>query len=212
MPSRSAVLIHGDILYVGTDNGVDNKGPVYPEGPSLIALNKRTGQLVARDDARIVAGVFHGQWSSPSLGKVGDKHLIFFGGGNGVVLRLRGPGGRAAATRGAEMRLVLDRNPPQYRLRDGKPIDYWDGSVRMSDDNKNDGTYVGPSEIIATPVFYKNRVYVAIGQDPTHGRGRGMLNCIDATGHGDISRTGKIWTYDQIDRSLSTVAIAGGLL
>ena len=39
-----------------------------------------------------------------------------------------------------------------------------------------------------------------------------MLTCIDATKSGDISQTGKIWSYDQIDRSLSTVSIVGGLL
>ena len=39
-----------------------------------------------------------------------------------------------------------------------------------------------------------------------------MLTCIDATKTGDITHTGKLWTYDGIDRSISTVAIADGLL
>ncbi len=51
----------------------------------------------------------------------------------------------------------------------------------------------GPSEINATPVFYKNRVYVAIGQDPEHGEGVGHLVCVDATKTGDITKTGMIW-------------------
>ena len=111
------------------------------------------------------------------------------------------------------MRRSCDCNPLQYRFRDGKPIDYWSGDARStSSANKNDGQFIGPSEIIATPVFYKNRVYVAIGQDPMHGRGHGMLNCIDATKTGDISKAGKIWTFDKLDRSLSTVSIADGLL
>ena len=65
----------------------------------------------------------------------------------------------------------------------------------------------GPSEINATPVFYKNRVYVAVGQDPEHGEGVGNLTCIDATGSGDITKTGKLWSYDKIHRSISTVSI-----
>ena len=85
-------------------------------------------------------------------------------------------------------------------------------NTQTGDDNQDDGQYIGPSEIIATPVFDKNRVYVAIGQDPTHGRGRGMLSCIDATKTGDISKTGKVWTFDGLDRTLSTVSIANGLL
>ena len=35
----------------------------------------------------------------------------------------------------------------------------------------------GPSEINATPVFWKNRIYTAVGQDPEHGEGVGRLVC-----------------------------------
>jgi outer membrane protein assembly factor BamB len=65
----------------------------------------------------------------------------------------------------------------------------------------------GPSEINATPVFYKNRVYVAVGQDPEHGEGIGILSCIDATKTGDITQTGKIWSFDKLHRSISSVSI-----
>jgi outer membrane protein assembly factor BamB len=78
--------------------------------------------------------------------------------------------------------------------------------------NSNDGTFVGPSEFVGTPVFLNNRVYVALGRDPEHGRGRGALQCIDATQTGDITTTGKLWTYQGLDRSLSTVSIADGLV
>ena len=62
----------------------------------------------------------------------------------------------------------------------------------------------GPSEINATPVFYKNRVYVAIGQDPEHGEGVGRLVCVDATKTGDITKTGRsIWDFKEIHRSIS---------
>jgi len=70
----------------------------------------------------------------------------------------------------------------------------------------------GPSEVIATPVFYHNRVYVPIGQDPEHGEGQGNFSCIDITKTGDITRAGTIWSYDKIHRSLSTPAIANGLV
>ena len=70
----------------------------------------------------------------------------------------------------------------------------------------------GPSEVIGTPVCYENRVYVTIGQDPLHGSGVGCVTCIDATKTGDISKSGKIWEFRDIDRSLSTVSIADGLL
>jgi outer membrane protein assembly factor BamB len=54
---------------------------------------------------------------------------------------------------------------------------------------------------------------VAVGQDPEHGEGVGILNCIDATKTGDITKTAKIWSFDKIHRSLSTVSITpDGLL
>ena len=55
-----------------------------PNAPNLIVLDKRNGRLVATDDTRIAEHILHGQWSSPSLGKVGDRKLVFFGGGDGV--------------------------------------------------------------------------------------------------------------------------------
>jgi outer membrane protein assembly factor BamB len=39
-----------------------------------------------------------------------------------------------------------------------------------------------------------------------------MLHCIDATKTGDITASGKIWSYDGLDRSISTVAVADGLV
>src|SRR5207253_6331916 len=35
------------------------------------------------------------------------------------------------------------------------------------------------SDFIATPVIYKNRVYIGVGQDPEHNPGVGHLWCIE---------------------------------
>lgn len=68
------------------------------------------------------------------------------------------------------------------------------------------------NELIATPVVYDNHVYIANGQDPEHGEGVGHLYAIDATKRGDITTAGLVWHYDKIRRSISTAAIADGLL
>ena len=68
------------------------------------------------------------------------------------------------------------------------------------------------NEVIATPVIYKDRVYIANGQDPEHGEGVGHFYAIDATKRGDITTTGKIWQYDKIRRSISTAAIVDDLV
>ncbi|MBI3651065.1 MAG: PQQ-binding-like beta-propeller repeat protein [Acidobacteria bacterium] len=68
------------------------------------------------------------------------------------------------------------------------------------------------NEVISTPVIWDNKVYMANGQDPEHGEGIGHLYCIDATKRGDITQAGVVWHYDKIRRSISTGAIADGLI
>src|SRR5207302_5446655 len=56
------------------------------------------------------------------------------------------------------------------------------------DSNPKDSVYPQTrNELIATPVIYKNRCYIANGQDPEHGEGPGQFWCIDITKEGDIS-------------------------
>lgn len=68
------------------------------------------------------------------------------------------------------------------------------------------------NELISTPIISGNLVYVANGQDPEHGEGPGHLYCIDATKRGDITKTGQVWHFDKIRRSISTGALHEGLL
>ncbi len=65
---------------------------------------------------------------------------------------------------------------------------------------------------IATPVFYDGKVFLATGQDPESGDGVGHMYCIDPTKRGDITETGRIWHYEKIRRSISTAALADGLV
>ena len=68
------------------------------------------------------------------------------------------------------------------------------------------------NEVIATPVIVEDRVYIANGQDPEHGEGIGHFYAIDATKRGDITETGRLWHFDKIRRSISTAAVADGLV
>ena len=68
------------------------------------------------------------------------------------------------------------------------------------------------NEVISTPVIHENVVYIANGQDPEHGEGIGHLYAIDATKRGDITKSGQIWHYGDIRRSISTGAIYNGIL
>ncbi len=81
------------------------------------------------------------------------------------------------------------------------------------DTNPKDSTWPRTrNELIATPVIFEDRVYIGNGQDPEHGEGVGHFYAIDATKRGDITKTGLVWQYDKIRRSISTAAIADGLV
>lgn len=62
------------------------------------------------------------------------------------------------------------------------------------------------------PVFYKDRVYVTVSQDPWYKKDLGWLVCIDAGGQGDVTRSGLVWSYKDTGATLSTVSIVDGLL
>jgi outer membrane protein assembly factor BamB len=68
------------------------------------------------------------------------------------------------------------------------------------------------NEIIATPVVFQDRVYLANGQDPEHGEGVGHFYAIDATKRGIITKTGLIFHFEKIRRSISTAAIHDGII
>jgi len=65
---------------------------------------------------------------------------------------------------------------------------------------------------VSTPVFSGGRVFINVGQDPDHGNGIGHMYCIDPARRGDITESGRIWHYDKIRRSISTAAVADGLV
>jgi outer membrane protein assembly factor BamB len=192
--SNCSVLIVDDIVYACTSNGQDwtHSNIPSPNSPSFIALNKKTGELVGEDNAHIGARIFHGQWSSPSTGKVNGKQLVFFGGGDGFCYAFDPKPVKEGDVDYLKKVWWADCNPPEYKANDAA---------------HKYPSAEGPSEINATPVFYKNRVYVANGQDPEHGEGIGHLSCLDATKTGDITKTGVIWDYKKIHRSISTVSI-----
>jgi outer membrane protein assembly factor BamB len=195
--SNCSTLIVDDILYTSTSNGQDwtHSNVPSPLSPSLIALNKKTGEFLAEDDAKIGPHIFHGLWSSPSTGKVNGKQLIFFGGGDGFCYAFDAKPVKEGDTSFLKTVWKFDCNPPEYK------------KAKYPDAN-------GPSEVIATPVFYKDRIYVSIGQDPEHGEGIGRIVCLDAKKTGDITQSGMIWENRDIHRTMASVSIdpSNGLL
>ena len=53
---------------------------------------------------------------------------------------------------------------------------------------------------------------MSVGQDPDHPNGVGHTYAIDPARRGDITESGRVWQYDKIRRSISTAAVADGLV
>jgi len=178
-------LIVEDMIYVITGNGVD-EGHVNipsPKAPSFVAINKKTGELVW-EDASPAENILHGQWSNPSYGVVGGKPMVLFAAGSGWVYA--------------------------FEPKTGKPL--WQFDLNPKDAVWELGGSGTRNYVIATPVVHNDRVYIGVGQDPEHGEGVGHMYAIDATKRGDITKTGLVWHFDKIRRSISTAAIADGLV
>ena len=199
--AHSSILLHGDFLYVNTSNGLNDKHAMIPapEAPSLIILDKKTGRLVARDDENIGPRIFHSTWSSPALGEVDGRTLVFFCGGDGVCYAFDTIKGIPAA---GEVQ-KLNR--------------YWRFDCDPDAPKENVHQYVrnrkeSPSNVKSTPVFHDGRIYVTYGGDIWWGKNQAWLKCFDASGSGDITHSGQIWTYPVEDHCCSTPSVHDGLV
>lgn len=198
--TSSNVLIMGDRLYVTTSNGVDwtHTNVPNPNAPSLICLDKKTGKLLAEEGSETGKRMLHCSWSSPALlADIKGKPQIVFAAGDGFCY-----GFDNSFKKEDDIEIIneiwrFDANPKEYRFDGDKKRPY--------------NTYEGPSEVIATPVVYKNKVYINVGQDPEHGEGKGCLSCIDPTQTGDLSAK-PVWRYKDINRSISTAAIVDDIV
>jgi outer membrane protein assembly factor BamB len=179
--ANSSPVAHGDLIYVSTSNGVDESHVVVPSprAPSIIALNRNTGELTWEDNS-VEERILHGQWSAPTVATIDGVVQVVSAQGDGWVRGYEAVSGKKL--------WEFDTNPPDA---------VWPRTR---------------NEVISTPVVVDNVVYLANGQDPEHGEGVGHFYAIDATKRGVITETGRLWHYEKIRRSISTAAVADGLV
>jgi outer membrane protein assembly factor BamB len=84
--ANSSPVAFGDLVFVSTSNGQDEShvNVASPRAPAIIAVNKDTGKVVW-EDASPGDRILHGQWSTPSVGRVGDVDMVVMGQGDGWV-------------------------------------------------------------------------------------------------------------------------------
>ena len=180
-------LIVGDLLFTVTGNGVDESHLLLPspDAPSFICVNKNTGEVIW-EDASPGEEILHGSWSNPAYGVVNGKPQVVFAGGDGWLY--------AFVPETGELIWKFNCNPVDAE---------WELGGAGTKNN-----------IISTPVIYKNRVYLGVGQDPEHGEAPGHFWVIDATMSGDVTGKAVVWHRggDDFNRTMSTAAISDGLV
>jgi outer membrane protein assembly factor BamB len=213
---HGSILIDGDLLYVNSNNGVDNTHRVIrkPDAPGVVVVNKQTGRLVARDGRRIGPNTFHVAWCSPSLGEVNGRRLLFFGGPDGICYAFEAfkspppPADGTLATLKDAWQFDTDPKAPKT------DVHKWVTNRRE-----------GPSVIMGMPVFHDGRLYITSGGDLWWGKRDGRLQCIDATGaaatgaaaggasgSGDVTKSAEIWSYPLSRETSATPAVHDGLV
>ncbi|HEX5833781.1 MAG TPA: PQQ-binding-like beta-propeller repeat protein, partial [Pyrinomonadaceae bacterium] len=183
---NSDVLLLGDLLIVNTSNGQNEAHTRVPSprAPSLLAVNKHSGEVVWR---AVGPGdrVLHGDWSSPVAANANGRIQVLHGGGDGWL--------RA------------------YDAASGHEVWRFDGNPKDARMLPRAGVF-SRSSIIASPVFADGRVFVAMGQSPGHYNAPSLLYAISANGQGDVTKTGVLWTSREVGRVVGTPIVNDGLL
>ncbi len=207
-----SLTIHRDLLFVPTGNSAKPKAngvnpATNPKAPSLVCLNKRTGEVIWQDNSDS-HGIFHGAHSSTLVIDTGTSIQVIHAQGDGWVRSFD------AAT--GALLWKFDTNPKgeEWTLsRPGK----------------------GKRVVMAAPVYAEGLVYFAHGYLTEFSQGPGRVFCIDpAKKTGDISaeledeqgnvrpnpNSSLIWDFtragsaksDQMHLCNSSLAIDAGLL
>jgi outer membrane protein assembly factor BamB len=155
-----------DWIYVITTNGTDasTKNISAPEAPSVVCLDKLTGRVVWTDNSP-GANILRTQTASPLVMEIAGKAQVIVPQGDGWV-RSFAPEGDGRG--GSKLIWKFDMNFKTSKYSYG-------------------GTRDGRNTLFATPVYHKDRIYIANGKEPEEGGGPGRLACIDPTKWGDIS-------------------------
>jgi len=66
--------------------------------------------------------------------------------------------------------------------------------------------------MVASPVCDGGRVFIAMGEDPSHGDGPSLLHAIRPDGEGDLTASARLWTCRAVGRVVGTPVVKDGLL
>ena len=172
-------LVVGDLVFAITGNGRAGEEPASPvpspEAPSFVAVDKKTGKVVWKDNSP-GANIMEGQWASPAHAVVGGKPQVIFPGGDGWLYAFEPATGKLI--------WKFDGNPKDAVWKPGGK---------------------GTKNYLLNPVVHGDRVYTGVGQNPDNGVDVSYLWCVDITKTGDVSaelekgkanpNSGVVWSF-----------------
>jgi outer membrane protein assembly factor BamB len=184
--SNSEIAVAGDLLVVCTSNGRNegHSGVPSPRAPSLIAVDKHRGAVIWRATGP-GERVLHGQWCSPVMAMVNGRQQVLFGGGDGCLR--------------------------SFDATNGREIWSFDGNPGDAKWLPRPGVYSRAS-IIAPPLYQNGRVFIAMGEDPSHGNGPSLLHAVSPNGQGDVTNSRRLWTCREVGRVVGPLVARDGLL
>ncbi len=217
--SNSSPAILGDLLFVGTSNGrnEDHSSVPKPDAPSLVAVDKNTGKVVWTDHSP-GRGILNGQWTSPTVARIGGVDQVIIGQGDGWV--------RAFEARTGKKLWEFDTNPkdsqyPKTRneilgaavvsgdyvyIANGQDPENGEGDGRLfCIDGRKRGDITVSGKVweynkirrsISTPAIHEGLIYI-----PDFS---GFLHCLDA-------KTGQpYWVHDTFAAVWGSPAVVDG--
>jgi outer membrane protein assembly factor BamB len=201
--AHSSILILGEFLYLNSGTGVDNTHKVIrtPDAPSLVVLNKRTGEYVARDQEGIAPRIFHCTWSSPTLVRRNGRDVIVHAAGDGVLYGYEplpagaAPGDRKPLTLKRLWRVPFDTNAPA-------------GDIHPYLQNRAEG----PSNIYGMPVWDGEHLFVSGGGDHFWGKNEAWTRAYHFPAGGPAEPPVAEWSTPLFHHTMTTAAVADGLV
>ncbi len=202
--AHSAILLRGHHLYLNTGTGVDNTHRKIrtPDAPSLLVVDKRTGQVLARDREGIAPNIFHATWSGPSIGQVAGRDVLFFLGGDGLVYGFE----PLPADVGANL------PPGGATLKKLFAFDFDPTGPKTAVHRYNSNKREGPSNFYGMPVFADGSLFVAGGGDIFWGKNEAWLKRLEIESASDSVKVREAWNFPLGRHVMSTPAVHGGLV
>jgi len=147
-------------IFVTLGNGVSGDYATVPKpgAPSLVCLNKDTGDVIWKDNSPGM-NILLTQLADPSIVKIRNAFQVIVPQSDGWI--------RAFRPESGEKLWEFDINPKVSSYKIG---------------GRGDRNY-----LLGNAVVYDDRVYIASGRDMQQGEGPGRLVCIDPTKRGDVS-------------------------